>query len=130
MIKNHWLASHRHNAWRGAFWTVALAVLVLSLLPPSVQLPSTGWDKSNHLLGFATLMMLGRWAHPGRTVAVLLGLLAYGALIEWLQSLTPYRFAEWADLLADGLGLLCGWFLGHAIDRIPAWQRAWRSADE
>ncbi|OUL99430.1 VanZ family protein [Variovorax sp. JS1663] len=126
-----WLTRHRLKAWRGAFWSVALAMLVLSILPPSPQLPTTGWDKSNHVLGFAVLMMLGRWAYPKRAVSLLLlGLLGYGAAIECLQSLTPDRFAEWADLLADGIGLLCGWLLGSAIDFVPAWRRAPRSADE
>lgn len=39
---------------------------------------------------------------------MLLGLLAYGGLIEVLQSFTPDRMAEWGDLLADGVGLLIG----------------------
>lgn len=96
---------------RSAFWLCVVAVLVLSLMPPSVQLPSTGWDKTNHLLGFAVLAALGCLAWPSRTTRVLAGLLAYGALIECLQALTPYRFAEGADLLADALGLALGWAL-------------------
>ena len=44
----------------------------------------------------------------GRWLSVALGLLAYGVLIEILQGLTSYRHAEWADLLADGLGILAG----------------------
>lgn len=41
----------------------------------------------------------------------LLGLLAYGALIEILQSFTPNRTADWFDLFADSLGILAGWVL-------------------
>ncbi|RZA07387.1 MAG: VanZ family protein, partial [Proteobacteria bacterium] len=37
----------------------------------------------------------------------------YGGLIEVLQSLTPDRSAEWADLLADGIGLGVGWLLAR-----------------
>ena len=99
---------------RSAFWSCLLGVLVLSLMPPSPEMPTTGWDKSNHLLGFAMPMLLGRWAYAGRTRAMVIGLMAFGALIEVLQSLTPYRFAEWADLLADGVGLFCGWAIGEA----------------
>lgn len=93
------------------------AVMLLSLMPTAVQLPSTGWDKSNHFLAFVVLGWLGMRAFPGRTVAVLLGLLGYGGLIEVLQSLTPSRFAEWGDLLADGLGLL----LGTGLAALPRW---------
>jgi VanZ family protein len=85
-----------------------LTVLVLSLMPPTLHMPTTGWDKSNHMLGFAALAVLGHAAWPSRTWTVLVGLLAYGGLIEVLQSFTPDRVAEWADLLADGVGLLVG----------------------
>ncbi|MEI6762218.1 MAG: VanZ family protein [Betaproteobacteria bacterium] len=37
------------------------------------------------------------------------GTLAYGSMIEVLQSFKPDRMAEWADLLADALGLAVGW---------------------
>ena len=97
--------------WQCAFWGCALAVLALSLAPASTPLPSTGWDKSNHLLAFATLAVLGARAWPGRIAMLLPALLAYGGLIEVLQSFTPDRAAEWSDLLADGLGVLLGWLL-------------------
>ena len=90
-------------AWRACFWMCVVAVLVLSLMPPAPHMPSTGWDKANHLLAFAVLAWLGCSAW------VLCGLLAFGVLIEGLQSLTPYRVAEWADLWADALGLALGW---------------------
>ena len=93
------------------------AVMVLSLMPTAVPLPTTGWDKSNHFLAFMVLGWLGMRAFPGRTLAVLTGLLAYGGLIEVLQSLTPSRVAEWGDLLADGLGLL----LGTGLAALLAW---------
>jgi VanZ family protein len=94
--------------WRWALASCMVALLVLSLMPPSVRLPSTGWDKSNHMLGFAVLALLSHWAWPGRTVVALVALLAYGGLIEVLQSFTPNRFAEFGDLLADAIGLLIG----------------------
>ncbi len=95
-------------AWRTALLLCMLAILMLSLAPLDVPLPSTGWDKSNHLLGFSTLAVLGWQAFPSRRGVVLAGLLLYGGLIEVLQSFTAYRSAEWGDLLADGIGLLLG----------------------
>ena len=96
-----------------------LALLALSLAPSSIAsaLPSTGWDKGNHVLGFAVLGLLGQRAWPGRTAVVLTALLAYGGLIELLQSLTPDRVAEAADLLADWVGLLLGAGLEHLLDK-------------
>ena len=100
-------------AWRLAFGICVMAVLVLALMPTDVPMPSTGWDKSNHLLAFSVMALLGRRAWLGRTMALLAGLLAYGALIEVLQSFTPNRSADWRDLVADAVGLALGWGAGR-----------------
>ena len=42
----------RVRIWAVMFWCCLNGVLVLSLMPAGVRLPDTGWDKSNHLLGF------------------------------------------------------------------------------
>ena len=91
---------------RRAFWMCVAAVLALALATPGRYLPTTGWDKANHALAFGVLAVLGGIAYPGRLARLLVALLAYGALIEVLQSLTPDRSAEWLDLLADAVGLL------------------------
>jgi len=70
---------------------------------------TTGWDKSNHLLAFGVMMLLGCKAYAQRVPSILIGLLAYGAVIEIAQSYTPNRSAEWLDFLADGIGILLGW---------------------
>jgi VanZ family protein len=104
-----------------------LALLVFSLVPSSIAtaLPTTGWDKGNHALGFAVLGVLGQLAWPGRTPIVLTALLAYGGLIELLQSFTPDRSAEAIDLLADWVGLLLGAGLAVLLERLrPAGQGA------
>jgi VanZ family protein len=93
---------------RLAFWSCALVVLVLALVPTAPQLPTTGWDKGNHVLAFSVLTVLGCRAYPARVAAILAGLLLYGGLIEVLQSFTPYRLAEFGDLFADGIGILLG----------------------
>nr|WP_225612714.1 VanZ family protein [Variovorax sp. VRV01] len=104
--------------WRWLLALAMLALLVLSLAPLSADLPTTGWDKGNHALGFAVLGLLGQWAWPGRTAIVLTALLAYGGLIELLQSFTPDRVAEAADLLADWVGLLLGAGLAFLLERL------------
>jgi VanZ family protein len=108
---------NRTALWVWAFGSVALVVLVLALMPPVPHMPTTGWDKANHLLAFAVLAWLGIHAYPQRMASVLSGLLAYGALIEILQSFTTYRSADWHDLWADGLGLVLGWLLTRMQQR-------------
>lgn len=93
--------------WYGCGAALLLAVGLLSLLPvPDIVVG----DKLSHLVTYA---LLGAWfsllaARPGALVAVFFGLLGYGALIELLQGMTAYRYAEWADLLANGIGILLG----------------------
>ena len=108
---------------RWAFSLCLVVVLVAALMPPQAIVPPMGWDKANHAMAFAVLAMLGCSAFPERKGPVLLGLLAYGGLIELLQSLTGYRSAETLDVVADGVGLLVGWTFTRLLWRIrPASQ--------
>ena len=113
-----WLPQPGAALWRWLLALAMLALLALSLAPSSLALPTIGWDKGNHVLGFALLGLLGQWAWPGRTAIVLTGLLGYGGLIELLQSFTPDRVAEAIDLLADWVGLLLGAGLAFLLERL------------
>jgi VanZ family protein len=94
---------------RWAFAVCLVVVLVYALLPLEIIGPAIGWDKMEHAITFALLTMVGCSAYADRKIQVLLGLLAYGILIEVLQSFTDYRFAEVLDVVADGVGILIGW---------------------
>jgi VanZ family protein len=104
--------------YRSLFFACAVVVFVLALLPPQLPMPSTGWDKANHVLAFCVLGVLGCRAYAGRASRVVLGLLGYGCLIELLQGLTGYRSAEWLDVLADAAGILLGWPLVGLAQRV------------
>ena len=94
--------------WRAGFYSCLVAVFVLALGSSNVQVISTGWDKANHVLAFSVLAFLLIHAHHlGRSKAFAL-LIVIGAVIEVLQSFTPNRYAEWYDLIADGLGAVLG----------------------
>lgn len=108
-------ATGTERVLRWLFAATAVLVMVLSLTPLEPDAPSLGWDKANHMAAFTLLALLGCRAYPYRTRNVLVGLLAYGGLIEVLQSFTSYRRAEWADLLADALGLLLGWMVARLM---------------
>lgn len=94
----------------------SLGILVLALVP-SNHTPVTGFsDKFNHVLAFTTLtLLLGFQRHFLKTWQIILVLLGYGVLIEVLQSFTGYRSAEWADVLADFIGILIGLTLLFAL---------------
>jgi VanZ family protein len=77
-------------------------------------------------MAFTALAFSGYLAFPAtqRTrTALLLGLLAYGGLIEVLQLFVPGRSAEWGDLLADGIGIAFGAALAALAVRLGLRQR-------
>ena len=109
---------------RWTFWAAACVVMALALAPMQPRsTPDLGSDKVNHVLAFALLGMLGRAAYAQRFFSLLLGLLAYGGVIEILQSFTATRHAEWADLLADAVGLVVGTLCAAPLQ----WPRARRA---
>jgi VanZ family protein len=97
---------------------LVLAIGWLAFLPDPPQSADTGWDKLNHLLAFTAVAACG-WMAWGkarhRTAGVVLGALAYGAFIELVQAHIPGRSGEWADLLADTLGIAIGIGVGMAV---------------
>ena len=103
--------------WRRLLVALGLVIAWLALTPAPDQRLSLGWDKLNHLSAFAALglcAVLGYRGSRRAQWAALAGVLAFGALIEVLQQWVPNRSAEWADLLADALGIAVGALLAHA----------------
>ena len=100
----------------------ALALVALvSLLP--VPQAVAGGDKLLHFVtyfglsaGFSVLV-----CRPRSLYLVGFGLIIYGAVLEWLQSLTGYRYLEYLDMLANSCGVLVGLFI--RFSPFPAWVR-------
>jgi len=84
-----------------------LMVGIVSLMP----VPDVGVnDKFSHLL---TYFFLGGWfsllaANRATLGWTIIGLIAYGILLELLQGMTAYRYAEWGDVLANASGTMAG----------------------
>lgn len=98
--------------WRVVLGVLALSIAGLALTPDPPPQVDTGWDKTNHLAAFAALGWAARGAAGPAPVAAwrwLAGVMAYGVLIEILQTQVPGRHAEMADLVADAVGLVAGW---------------------
>jgi hypothetical protein len=113
-------------AWGRRFlflgWGLSLAcVCVLALLPTEyLQVPVFDWwDKAQHALAFAVLTAWGLWLWPGAAVRVVLGMLGFGALIELAQWWTGWRFGEWADWMADAVGVLVALGLAQWLMKMP-----------
>ncbi len=84
-----------------------LVVGAVSLMP----VPDVGVnDKLSHLLAY---FVLGGWFGLLATSRVrlgwtIVGLIAYGMLIELLQGMTAHRYAQWGDVLANAGGTIAG----------------------
>jgi VanZ family protein len=119
------LAPARRPLWRALLLALLATITWLALSPKPPPTADTGWDKANHALAFAALAFSAVWALWPRPRQWLLwlapALLAYGGFIEIAQSFTPQRQGDWADLLADAvgiaLGLLAAWAVGGLARR-------------
>jgi VanZ family protein len=100
---------HLQLIWLWSVFGAAMlvAVAVVSLIPA----PDIGVnDKVSHLLTY--FLLAGWFGLLVRTRIFLcwtvVALIAYGMIIEWLQGKTGYRYAEWGDVIANGVGCCVG----------------------
>ena len=97
---------------KSIFWLCFVALNTLALSPAPYIPPLeifNWWDKAQHAIGFGTLTVLAVLAYPEISklrIAILLMVL--GVLIEVLQYFSGYRFGDWQDALADGVGVMLG----------------------
>jgi glycopeptide antibiotics resistance protein len=91
-----------------------LAVVYLSLVPqPPRVVDFNQSDKLAHLLAYAVLFLWFANIYPNgrRRIWFTAGFLAVGVCLELLQALGGHRSFQYADMLANGLGILAGWSL-------------------
>ena len=110
------LASLLHDSrWRPA-WRALLLLLMgiaawFAFIPTTPSAQAGGVDKVEHLLAFAALGMAAAFTTHSRLrdlVRAAAGLMLYGGFIELVQTQLPTRQGDWADMLADGIGVLAG----------------------
>jgi len=111
------------RAWQGLILLLALAIAAGSLLPMPSTAVATGVDKLEHFIGYFTLALLGSGiVTRGRLRVVMARCFAFGAAIELLQGLlTSSRTADWADIVANGLGVIAAWAV--AAGGLAGWAR-------
>ena len=85
------------------FWAATAFAFVMAVIPHPPELPGHPSDKIQHILAFLVLAGLGRWAYPQvRKRELLLGLAAFGALIEMVQAIPMlHRDSDPYDWIAD-----------------------------
>ena len=120
-VKNQFFVKH-HPWFRFGWFLGMVSVTVLALLPiEQLQYPVFDWwDKGQHALAFA---VLSGWAFLLWSAAawrVVLGMLLFGAAIELAQWAVGWRFAEWADLAADAVGVALAWGVTRSLRTLAA----------
>ena len=109
-----------HDFLKYLFWTSSVVINVLALSPAPYLPPLeifNWWDKAQHAIGFGTLTVLAVLAYPDVSkLRIGLMLVALGVLIEVLQYFTGYRFGDWQDAVADGVGVLLGLAMVRVMD--------------
>ena len=106
--------------WRLLLLCLLAAVSWFAFMPstPHDALPQI--DKVRHLLAFACLALVASlgWPPAPRTTSLItVGLMAYGLLIELVQTQLPTRTGSLADWLADGVGIGIGLLLHRTLRR-------------
>jgi VanZ family protein len=98
---------------RAVFWLSLVAVTILSLLP-APYLPEQAlqvWDKAQHSLAYAGLVLTGLVGRVGRGTVLAIGLLGHGVVVEITQGQLAWRRGDVLDWVADSVGVLVGYLL-------------------
>jgi VanZ family protein len=105
---------------RVLFWLSLVGIFTLSVLPTDRLPPISAslWDKAQHALAFVLLAVLALQGWSGRhQTRILLGLFAFGVIIELAQAGLGWRHGEVADVVADAVGIAIGWWAVTWVNR-------------
>jgi VanZ family protein len=105
---------HR-TLWIGVGTVMVAAVIVLSLVPPPVQVQVPWWDKASHFAAYFVLMLWFASIYADRATHHLLaaGFIGLGVALEFAQLMTGYRMMEVTDMAANGAGAAAAWGLAR-----------------
>ncbi len=98
--------------WMVITFIIACIITVLSLWPLTTLPDVPGSDKIHHFIAYCSLMFPVAFVKRERLYWYYFVLLAFSGLIELLQPLVN-RYCDWKDLLANAIGLLCGWAIAR-----------------
>ncbi len=90
------------------FWVSMVIVLILSLIPMTGPASVSGQDKLHHFIAYAFLCWLAIRSYRDRFSIASIGiaLVVLGLAVEVAQYFTDYRYAEFADAVANTAGIL------------------------
>jgi len=103
----------RNSLWLAILVTIAIALLSLIKIESTQPINIKYLDKLLHLISYVVLSFLWFTAFikSKKIILVFISCIAYGVLLEFLQAQTGYRTYEYADMLANSLGVLIGYLI-------------------
>jgi len=100
--------------WLTLGWLLVFIVIFLSLWPkPPQPLEFEQSDKLSHIIAYMTLILWFANIYPQRSsqLQISIGFFVMGVCLEFLQGMTVYRTFAYADMLANGIGILFALYL-------------------
>ena len=96
------------SSCRVIFALYALLMIYLSLMPTVTAVGVTHADKVGHLLAYAIFTLLALFAAENRRqfFQCCLFIVAFGLVMECLQSMIPGRMMSFWDFVANSLGVV------------------------
>jgi VanZ family protein len=97
--------------WLAIGWLLLLAIVYLSVAPVPISVPGAGGDKFGHVIAYAAAMFWFAQIYGDARARMFIatGLVGLGIGLEYVQALTQYRTFEYADMVADAIGVAIGW---------------------
>ena len=113
--------SHKHmhrfkyaKLWLTLGWLLVALIIFLSLYPkPPQPLEFEQSDKLSHIIAYMILILWFANIYPKRSLQFQfsVGFFGMGVCLELLQGMTEYRTFAYADMLANGIGILLALYL-------------------
>jgi hypothetical protein len=102
-----------HKIWLALGWVWIAVIIYLSLRPEPIGDDGPWTDKLHHVFAYLMLMLWFGQLFQSLTkkTYIALGLIVMGIAIEFAQEQTGYRHFEFFDMVAGGIGVLCGLLL-------------------
>jgi hypothetical protein len=112
------IVSWCRTACRTTAWTLALAIVVLSLVPPSYRPVTEASHSFEHLAIFLVTGLAFGAGYPGRPFRIAVALVIFSGTVELLQQWVPGRHARLSDFLVDGTAAEFGTLLAFTAMRL------------
>lgn len=107
---------------RAAAWAAVCALAVLSLIPVAVLIRTGAGGHIEHVIAYCSTAVLLMLSYSGRLspFIIVLGLIAYAGLLEFLQHWSPGRTPAFLDFLTSSTGVVIG------VIAVSVWQKIGR----